>query len=260
MNVLVIGAGKMTSAILEGFVGQMDFSQWMIYSPGGQSSKSLAQKIGAQVIGSLHEAKEPDWILVGCKPQQLQSLASNLPESLRGALFVSMLAAIPEKKQLEVLGASKLIRIMPNLPVKHREGVTLMCGQSAAGELKEFQKLFALLGMSLIVGEPELEELTLLTGSGPALVYEFTRSLAEGFTALTPTQREILAVQMLYGAALNAHKEKGQLQTKIDAVTSKGGVTIAVLEGWRRHSFLDTVKAGLLAGQERARAIAKEII
>lgn len=255
MSVLVLGAGKMTSALLAGLSSAHDLSGWQIYSPSGVSAAALAASVGARAVGDLQKVEPPQWVLLGCKPQQLAALAMQLNGQFQNCLYVSMLAAIPEQVQRAQLGAERLIRIMPNIPVRQREGVTLLSSLSANDELKTFQQLFSSVGMALVVKENELEELTLLTGSGPAFIYEFAKDLAASFSSLSPAQREILAVQVLYGAALGAHQEKKPLSDKIAAVTSTGGVTIAVLEKWRQLGLKRLIGEGIAAGLERSRSI-----
>ena len=259
MKVLVLGAGKMTEAILTGLKKSEDLSQWMIYSPSGTSAKALAIKVGAKAVTDLATVDSPDWVLVGCKPQQLKELKTNLNDKFQKELFVSMLAAVSEEDQRQILGVKELIRIMPNLPVEFNAGVTLMSSVSGAKRLSSFEFLFKKLGTTLIVPESELEELTLLTGSGPAFYYEFTKALANSFESLTQEQREKLARQVLLGAARATEGTTRTLEEMTSAVTSKAGVTIAVLEKWRESKFLDFIRAGILNGKKRSQEISDSL-
>lgn len=255
MKVLVLGAGKMTEAILTGLKKSEDLSQWMIYSPSGTSAKVLAGKVGAKVVTDLSSVETPDWVLVGCKPQQLKELKTNLNNRFQKELFVSMLAAVSEEDQRQILGVNELIRIMPNLPVEFNSGVTLLSSTSGSKRLSSFESLFKKLGTALVVSEEELEELTLLTGSGPAFFYEFSRNLAQGFQSRSIEEREKLARDVLLGAALAAKSSQKSLEEMTNAVTSKAGVTIAVLEKWRESKFVDFVRQGIHAGKKRSQEI-----
>lgn len=252
MRVLILGAGKMVDAILTGLKKTEDLSEWMIYSPTGVSARNLAGKVGARPVTDLSLVKSPDWVLVGCKPQQLKELKQLIKDQFSESLFVSILAALPENDQRETLGAKELIRVMPNLPVAYNEGVTLLSSESAHGRLKSFEKLFEKLGTSMIVSEKELEELTLLTGSGPAFFYEFAHKLAESFSSLDSGLREKLVRQVLIGSAKAVNNQKETLNDMTNAVTSKGGVTIAVLESWRKQKMEDFIKEGISKGQARS--------
>lgn len=252
-NTLILGAGKMMEAILLGLKNaQVDFSLTTIYSPSGKSAESLAAKVGAKWTLRLDDVRDVETVWVGCKPQQLKDLAQSLNDLFKDALYVSVLAALPESDQLKILNRKRLIRVMPNIPVKFNLGVVLLSSISGATDIPKTKSLMEKLGTALNVSEVELEELTLLTGSGPAFFYEFTKSLSESFTSLDESKREDLARRVLLGAAMNASNETSTLETQINAVTSKGGVTIAVLNEWRGLNLKDLMRKGIAKGKERS--------
>lgn len=251
MKVLVLGAGKMVEAILEGLKNEADLSRFYIFSPTGVSAEALAKKVGAVHVKTLDEVT-PDFVWVGCKPQQLKDLSLLLQGRFQHATFISMLAALSEEDQLKVLGVKKLIRIMPNLSVRYKKGITLISSSSAKDDLKGTKTLFSLIGLARELPETELEELTLLTGSGPALFYEFTKVLSANFTSLNPDEREELARMVLLGSAMSASSSTEPLSKMIDGVTSKAGVTIAVLEEWRKLKMNELILNGVTAGKKRS--------
>ena len=251
MKVLVLGAGKMASAILEGLKNEVDLSRFYIYSPSGVSASALAKSVGAVHVKTLDEVT-PDYVWIGCKPQQLKDLALALNGRFQNATFVSMLAALTEKDQLTVLGVKKLIRIMPNLSVKYKKGITLISTESAKANLAQIKTLFSLIGLAKELPEAELEELTLLTGSGPALFYEFTKILSASFNSLTDAEREELARMVLVGSGVSVSSSEDSLSTMIDGVTSKAGVTIAVLEQWRKLKMNELILDGVSTGKKRS--------
>ena len=260
MKVLVLGAGKMVEAILEGLKQEADLSHFYIYTPSGTSAKNLAHKTGCNFISSLSECQDPTWVWLGCKPQGLKDLASMIGKQFSNSIFVSMLAAVGENEQLKILGAKKLIRIMPNLPIRYKKGITLLSSKSAPEELKQIKTLFSLVGLAQTVEETELEELTLLTGSGPALFYEFALNLATNFHSLSQKEREDLARMVLLGAGVTCSSDLRPLNSLIQDVTSKGGVTIAVLEKWRQEHLSDLVSSGLESGRHRTREIKEHLL
>jgi pyrroline-5-carboxylate reductase len=146
---------------------------------------------------------------------------------------------------------------MPNLPVKSRSGVTLL-SSSSKQLLKMPEELFSKLGLAKIMPEKELEELTLLTGSGPALFYEFAKTLASSFTSLTDSDREQLVKAVLQGSAASLNETS--LESMIDAVTSKGGVTIAVLEEWRKKGLSDVLAGGVKNGMKRTEELKAHLL
>jgi pyrroline-5-carboxylate reductase len=259
MKVLVLGAGKMMEAILLGLKDQVDLSSWSIYSPSGASAETLAQKCGAKAVKDLTPFSKLDFVIIGCKPQQLHELKKIMPDHLKNELFVSVLAALSEKDQLQTLDAKKLIRVMPNLASKFKQGIGLISSESAKEELGKIQSLFDKIGIAKIVTENELEELTLLTGSSPAFYFEFALSLSKNFRSLNPLEREQLARVALIGAGHLLKDDPKDLSSHIDAVTSKGGVTIATLTSWRDLDLTNLLRKGVEAGKARAQEIRESL-
>lgn len=250
MKVLVIGAGKMISAILAGLDAE-GMSSWGIVSKTGESAKKVADLYGLQFVDKQEDFGKPDWILLGCKPQQLKEIKiPNVP-------VMSVLAAIPEKSQKEILGVSHLVRIMPNLPVRFNKGISLVSSTSSS-HLAYPLEVFGKLGTVKVMSEGELEELTLLTGSGPALFFEFAKSLASAFTSLSQEEREELTKALIQGVAASTGEDS--FQKLIDAVTSKGGVTIAVLEEWRRKNLSNVLADGVKNGLKRTEELKSHLL
>lgn len=259
MRVLVLGAGKMVEAILTGLKTSMDMSEWMIYSPSGKSAAQVASLVGCRAVTDLKMIPAPDWVIVGCKPQQIDSLKETIGDLFKDNLFISILAALSEEVQMKKLGVSKLIRLMPNLPVEFNDGVCLISSNSASDRLDSFKQLFERLGDAVVVSEEELEELTLLTGSGPAFFYEFTALLAESFTSLDQASRERLARHVLSGAAITAGQKNRPLNELINDVTSKAGVTIRVLEKMREANMGKLITESIDAGKTRSKEIRENL-
>ncbi len=250
MKVLVIGAGKMVNSILAGLPADT-VSSWGILSKSGDSAKNLAQKYGLTFVSSVQDFAHPDWILLGCKPQQLKEI--KIPD----VPVMSLLAAVTEKSQKNILAVKHLVRVMPNLPVKYKKGVTLLTTTSPE-KVSYPQSLFGQLGLVKTLNEEEFEEITLLTGSGPALFYEFAKTLASSFQSLDEVTREELVKSVLSGAA--ASLKNDSLQKMIDDVTSKGGVTIAVLEEWRQSGFSQVLAKGVVSGIKRTEEIKSHLL
>jgi pyrroline-5-carboxylate reductase len=255
MKMLVLGAGKMTESLLLGLHGEVDMSSWGIYSPTGTRAQNLASKVGATFIVHPHDFQDPDCLLIGCKPQQLKELKAQIGDRFKDVQVVSMLAALSENSQRQILGAQKLVRIMPNLPVRVKAGVILMSSESSPAELSKFSALFSSLGTVKVVKEDELEELTLLTGSGPAFFFEFAIELSRLARSLSLAEREALARKVLEGAGLMMTQDQEPLSTHVNNVTSKGGVTIAVLEKWREVQWGEILKKGFERGVQRIEEI-----
>jgi len=245
----VLGAGKMTQAIFIGLSQKIDGRSFTFYTPSMTSAKDLASQTNGNFSKDIPDHIEADFLWLGLKPQGLESLRGLGEQISSKTIVISMLAAIDEKTQMDILGVKKLIRVMPNLPVKYNQGVTLIASESAPEALEEVCDLFNLVGEGHILSENDLEKLTLLTGSGPAFIYEFIKILSSHFDH---ANAEALVRSVLLGSAETVKNEDSSLQKLIDSVTSKGGVTIAVLNKWRENGLSDLVAAGIMSGKARS--------
>jgi pyrroline-5-carboxylate reductase len=258
MRVLVLGAGKMVEAILLGLKKEMSLKDWAIYSPSGKSAQKLALATGATWIKDPSDFKG-DVILVGFKPQQLKDASAQIKDKFSNALFISILAGIDESTQRNFLGARQLIRVMPNLSVAEQKGISLLSSHSVGDKILEIKKLFSQIGFCQIVTEDELDELTLLTGSGPAFIYEFASALIDSFHSLDSQSREFLVRKMILGAAATMENSPYSLRELTSAVTSKGGVTEATLKSWVQGDFGGLIKKGIREGVSRSKQLRDSI-
>lgn len=258
-RILVLGAGKMVEAILTGLSVQMTLENVSIFSPSGTSARRLAEKLGAKFTTDL-DSESPELLLIGCKPQQIRELKGIIGNRFDRVPGISMLAALSEKTQREILGLPELVRVMPNLAVSFNEGVILLSSSGSDPVVNRAARLFGFLGHVERVSEGELEDLTLLTGSSPAFFYEFAKHLSSSFSSLDPEKRETLIRKTFAGAAETLRRSSGSLDDLIGSVTSKGGVTIAVLEELRRQDLGSTVKNGITKGHHRARELQGTIL
>jgi pyrroline-5-carboxylate reductase len=114
-------------------------------------------------------------------------------------------------------------------------------------------------GVGLAVEEKYLDAVTGLSGSGPAYVFLFIESLADGGVQMG-LARDValkLALQTVYGAArmaLESGKHLGELR---DEVTSPGGTTIAGLYALEQKGFRGTVMEAVLRATRRSQELGK---
>jgi pyrroline-5-carboxylate reductase len=114
-------------------------------------------------------------------------------------------------------------------------------------------------GIGLPVEEKYLDAVTGLSGSGPAYVFLFIESLADGGVQVG-LPREValkLALQTVYGAArmaLESAKHLGELK---DEVTSPGGTTIAGLYALEKGGLRGTVMEAVLQATRRSQELGK---
>lgn len=224
--------------------------------------KAIREKY--EVKGTSHNTevvKQSDLIIIAVKPQIMKNVVEEIAKYLNlSKLIISIAAGVPleaiescAKKEL------KLIRVMPNICVSVREGVSAIAGGRHAlkEDLMMAKMIFDSVGKSLFIDEYLLDAVTGLSGSGPAYIFLIIDALADAGVkvGLSRDDALILASQTLLGAAkmlIETGEHPGKLK---DMVTTPGGTAIAGLhtleEGGLRTTLMNTVEVAT----QRSRAL-----
>ncbi len=203
--------------------------------------------------------KKADLLIIAIKPGEV---AKTL-QSLEGPKKILSVAAGIDTATLRNSSpsGSKVVRIMPNLPILVGEGALGYFGDSELYEslIEIFSPISYCLELSK---ESLLDAVTGLSGSGPAYVLRFIQSLAEGgvATGLPYTQALALSIQTVLGTATLLSKEiekngDGHPEVLKNKVTSPGGTTIAGLEELEKNKFAFAVLSAVKRAAERSQEL-----
>jgi len=269
----IIGFGNMGSAIAEQLKAGYQITVFDKDKDKTQNLKGINV-----VLGTVALIKQVDVVVLAVKPQDFDVVLDEAKTIIDGKLIISIAAGISTAYIEKVLGKVKVIRVMPNLPVKVKEGMSCLCkGKFADDEdLKFTEDLFKRVGKTLIIdNEDMMNSVTAISGSGPGFFCDlvegksldeikdfseqyFIPSLIDTATnlAFTPIQAEILAtttgggiVQYLIRENLTPDEVKKQ-------VVSPGGTTEAGLKVLL-HDIKNLEKA-VKAALKRARELSRE--
>ena len=235
---LVTAAAKTTNRI-----AVCDFDQAKV--------EKFEKTCGAKGMTAKEIAKNCRFVVLGVKPQMMQSAVAEFADVLRArtnVTVITMAAGLSIAAIRGFIGADlPVIRIMPNTPVSLGEGMVLYACENVAAETeKEFLALFEKAGVLDKIPESMIDAASALSGCGPAFVYAFAEALADGGVECgVPRDKAALyAAQTLLGAAkmLLEYGHPGDLK---DAVCSPGGTTIvgvhALEKGGLRNATMDAV-------------------
>ena len=261
-SVALIGGGKMGAALLGGLLG------------GGWEPDRLAV---AEVDADRRHALErefpkirvvpsPAWAvadadvaIVAVKPGDVAASLQAAEPSLASSTLVLSIAAGVTIATIEALVPGRpVVRAMPNTPAVVGVGASaIAAGRHAHDQHLELAaRLLGAVGIVVTVGEPALDAVTGLSGSGPAYVFLVAEAMIEA-GVLVGLPRDVstqLVVQTLLGSAtLLAQGDDGPEVLRA-AVTSPGGTTAAglrELESARlRAAILDAVSAATRRSKE----------
>jgi pyrroline-5-carboxylate reductase len=265
-ELIVFGAGKMGTALLEGIVrsGALEPSSIVVVEPDPERRALLRLAHDAMVLVDTPELAHVDEgtsALLAVKPDLAEATA-RLAGGLGVARLLSVAAGISCARLEAVLPAAlPVIRAMPNTPALVGAGVSVISGGShvAKADLDWAEGLLGSVGTVLRLPERYLDAVTGVSGSGPAYVFLMAESLIEaGVTAGLPRDvARTLAVETILGAG-RLLVETGENPEELRAaVTSPGGTTAAAIRALEARAVRSAFVEAVMAAIERSRTLGR---
>ena len=264
MNILIIGGGNMGVTYAQSFLRShvTSLEGMRILEKNAEKASQLAQKnIGTIGSDPAVMVPESDLIVLAVKPQDTKALfASMRPHVNDQQVFVSIMAGVTMATIGEALGVSKIVRAMPNLPAQVGQGMTAYTSSEAVTrlELVMVQNLLATTGKNIYVErESMLDAATAISGSGPAYVFYFMRSMMARAEAMgfTKSEAELLVLQTFAGGVSLYEANHLDCDEWIQRVASRGGTTEAALACFGESQLQAHIEQGLQAALDRAIAL-----
>ena len=251
MQIGLIGAGNMASALVRGF-GVPALGADVV--PG--KAEALAAEIGGEALGSNAEVAERADVLFLChKPGQLDAVAVSTGGKARAV--VSILGGTKLEAVERAYPGVPVYRFLPSIPAEVRQGVSCYVpgSRAAEGPEREVVELFERVGPVIRLDEPLIEPAMALMSCGPAFLALVAEAMVDAGVrhGLQPTDAARMAVETMAGAA--AVLRAGDLDTARlrRRVTSPGGSTARGLEALERAglraAFHDAVTAVVEGGR-----------
>jgi len=226
-----VGCGNMGGAILDGWrTGGVDLGAVTVIRPSGKPVE------GTRTVKSFAEAGPPPKLVVlAFKPQKLDEVASELRKFLSAKTVLASLLAGAEVASLRERfpGVGSIVRVMPNLPVAVRRGVTALYSPDADQRTEvELNNLFSALGFAMwMADESKLSAVGSVAGAGPAYVARFIAALTKAGEqrGLPPEIAAIIARETVLGTTWMAATTGEDMESIAKRVASPKGTTEAGL-------------------------------
>ncbi len=237
MKLLLIGAGNMGGAMLEG-LKQYDITVVESYPPRVEELSSLYPE--ATLLTTIPPLDGFVTILA-IKPQALSSLSTEG----EAEAVISILAGTSLSSIYEKIEAKSYIRAMPNIAALKQKAVTSVCGDEKFKDTA--LELMSSIGKAIwLDSETQLDIATGIGGSAPAWIALVAEALSDGAVNMgLPRDKSYEYVAGLLDG-MGALLEDEHPAIIKDKVTSPGGTTIAGLaaleKGGVRDSFIEAVK------------------
>ena len=227
-------------------------------------AKELARKYKVRTTADARDvAKSARVIFLAVKPQDVAALAADVKPLLsEKTLLVSIAAGKSLATLRKLFGRTvRLIRVMPNLALRAREGMCAICPAKNAtpADVKRVAKILNGAGRTVVLPEKCFDAVTALSGSGPAFFAFMEQAMAAGGVklGLPADAARLLAEQTMLGTAAYLRQSGADLETFISGVATPGGTTAAGMDVLRASDFASVVAATLKAASDRSAELGK---
>jgi pyrroline-5-carboxylate reductase len=243
VDLVLVGAGKMGRALLQGWVDDGLIGRVAVIEPAGLPDFDRADLAGDRRLLIMAEpsALPPDFhpqvLVLAVKPQVMAAAAPLYRDYVAaGALVLSIAAGQTLAGFARHYGhAAAIVRSMPNTPAAIGCGITVACANARVAPAQQglADRLLAAVGaVEWVEDEMLLDAVTALSGGGPAYVFLLIEALAEaGAKAGLPADLAMrLARATIAGAGELARRSSESAAQLRANVTSPKGTTLAALE------------------------------
>ncbi|HVZ52800.1 MAG TPA: pyrroline-5-carboxylate reductase [Pseudolabrys sp.] len=256
-NLLLVGAGKMGQAMLEGWLARgLNPKKIAVIEP--QPAKNVKALARRGLLLNPKKVSEAAAIVIAVKPQTAPEAVPDLAGRVgKRTLVLSIMAG----RTLAFLDdrlpkGTAIVRAMPNTPAAVGRGITVAVANAnvSARQRKLASDLLASIGSVEWVGDEKLmDAVTAVSGSGPAYVFLLAEAMAQAGVAagLPPALAARLARETVAGSGELLHRMPLDAATLRKNVTSPGGTTAAALEVLMGGDALDALMTRAIAAATR---------
>ncbi len=234
---LLLGAGKMGFAMLEGWLARgFAPGKLIVLEPQPAKAVTALTRRGLK-LNPKAKAAAAAAIVIAVKPQTAPQALPALHGFVgKGTLVISIMAGRTLRFLENALPAgTSIVRAMPNTPAAIGRGITVAVGNGkvSARQRRQAGDLLAAIGaVEWTDDEGIMDAVTALSGSGPAYVFLLAEAMTKaGITAGLPAELAAkLARETVAGSGELLRRSALDAATLRQNVTSPGGTTAAALE------------------------------
>jgi pyrroline-5-carboxylate reductase len=262
---VLVGAGKMGGALLEGWLRLgLDPEKVAILEPQPSEQIATLALRGLRLNPDANALVGVGALVIALKPQTAaQAVPALAPMVSPSTVVVSIMAGRTLQFLDDALARPcALIRAMPNTPAAIGRGITVAVPRNASAAQRELaDRLLSAAGaVEWVDDESLMDAVTAVSGSGPAYVFLLAEALAQAGTAagLPPMLAVKLARETVSGAGELLHRSKFNAAELRENVTSPGGTTAAALAVLMAQDGLATLmRKAVAAATARSRELAE---
>lgn len=255
----------MGSAMLSGWLNSDFLSHVHVLDPVPKKNPDPRVTFTDNIYDFEPHIKDMDCIVLAVKPQTLSDLCAQLAGFVSHDLPIISIAAgySLDSFHRHFHERQPLVRCMPNTPGAIGKGITgvLRTHLLTKAHQAMVNTLLSSLGDVVWVDDEKLmDNITAVSGSGPAYVFYMIEALAEaGRKSGLPDDiaRQLARKTVIGAAALADNTPDTDASTLRQNVTSPGGTTEAALEELMNGTFQDVMNKAVEAAVKRGKELSK---
>ena len=252
-----VGAGNMAQAIAKGILNSKILSADEML----MSNRTVGNFEGIEITTDNRNIFDRcNYIILAVKPQVFDEIYSGFSH-INAKAIISIMAG----KSVQTLGEkldtnARIVRVMPNAPCMVCQGMSVIASNNYDSEINDFvAKIFKSTGEIMFLDEKLFDSMTSISGSGPAYVYYFIKSMIDAGVqgGLSFDESKALTMQTFKGAIAMVENAKDSLDVLIDKVCSKGGTTIQAINSFNQDGVDMAIAKGIDKCKKRSEELSK---
>jgi pyrroline-5-carboxylate reductase len=263
-TLLLVGAGKMGGAMLEGWLALgLAADKIAVLEPQPTSDIAALAGHGLRLNPAPRDIGEAAAIVVAVKPQTAPEAMPALAPFVGGSTVTVSIMAGRTLRFLEgALPRAALVRAMPNTPAAIGRGITVAVANARVSppQRELVHALLSAVGaVEWVEDEALMDAVTAVSGSGPAYVFLLAEAMARAGAAagLPPALAATLARATVAGSGELLQRSPLDAASLRQNVTSPGGTTAAALDVLMGKDGLEPLMTGAIAAAtKRSRELA----
>lgn len=264
-NISFIGGGNMAQALIGGLIARgLPPTRITVSDPVEQVRELLKEKDVHVTEDNLAAIADADIVVFAVKPQVLAQVLRPLYGQFDDKLVISIVAGAEIATISELLGAERVVRVMPNTPALVQTGAHgLYATEQVNSTDRELaSQVLAATGLTIWVNsEAQIDAVTAVSGSGPAYFFYLMESMIRAGKNLGLDEKvaTALTLQTALGAAQMAITSSNTPAELRKNVTSPNGTTQAAIEVFDHAQISQNIQAALAAAKTRSQELAQEL-
>ena len=265
-KISMIGFGNIAAAIGGGLMPLLDMKKFQVSSPSlCDGTRSTHFPVA---LNNCDAARGSDLIFLGTKPKDILTVCREIaPVLKKGCVLTSMAAGISiDSLQSSLPPGQKIIRIMPNTPVKEQLGIIALAHTANIPSelISMVTAMLETVGQVILLDkEEDMHSFTGLFGSGPAymfLILQYLEEIADqhGLMVENKEQRRRCLIQLMKGSSVLLENSNLSFEAARRQVTSPNGTTHAGVTRGEALGLKNIVSEVIGAATERSKEMGKE--